>query len=334
MKRIGWLGVLFLITFAPGLAAREVIIDLAAQDPGSTEQRPANPGEELTITIINRVPSKTYDVTIERKVILIAELPPLPSGAPAAENCTNLVGNFVLELQPKENEDAVGGLVREYRRKVSACPASVQQDLDAAIRENTVRAIPDIYTLDSGEELVVTITRTDDSTPTWITKFSTGSRGEWRTSYGFNFIPDEDETYFSQERGDGEFRITRNADREDFDFAPSFFYTWFSRKQQQKDLAIGPMAGLGFDSENPVVFGGIAFSYSQNIQLNLGAVIHQQKRLSGRFEPNQMIEENLGSEQLDSSTYNINWFLGLSFRLGANPFGGSDDGEEEQDPEQ
>jgi hypothetical protein len=325
MKRIGSLALLLLTAWVPRLAAREVVIDLAAQNPGSTERRPVEPGEELVIAITNRVPTKTYDVTIERKIVTIPVLS-LPSGAPAAETCDNLVGNFVLELQQKKDEVAVGGLVSEYRKKVSPCPANIQQQLDQAIRAQTVKVVPDTYKLELGEELVVTVTRKDESKSTWITEFSTGSRGEWRTSYGFNFIPNKDETYFSKEKGAGEFQITRDRERKKFDFSPSVFFTWLSRQQQQKDWAIGPVAGMGFDSSNPVIFGGISFSYNQNVQLNLGAVVHQQKRLNGRFQQDQIVKENLGSDQLQLSTYQINWFFGLSFRLDKSPFGNQDKG--------
>jgi hypothetical protein len=325
MNRTVLMTALLLIAQAPGLIAREVIIDLATQDPGSTEQRAVNADEDLTVKIINRVPNKTYNITIEQRSIVVPPLQLPADAAPAESTCANLVGNFLVELNTKTDEDAVAGLISEFRQKAAPCSKSIQQEFEDAVDAHTVRLIPDTYRLDQGEELVVTITRN----PTWITIFSTGPRGEWRTSYGFNFIPDKDEIYFSKEAGEGEFEITRKGDGEDFDFAPSVFFTWLSRKQQQRDLAFGPVAGLGFDSDNPIVFGGITFSYNQNIQLNLGAVVHQQKRLNGTFEPNQIIAENLGSEELESTTYGINWFFGLSFRLDSNPFAGSEDDNEE-----
>jgi hypothetical protein len=327
MRRIALSAAALLLAWAPAGYARDLIVDLAEQDPGSTETRATELGDDLVIVIRNIVPGVTYNVTVERLVIPITALdPPQQNLAPPPNDCTTPETFFEQEIRTKTTEDEVRDLVNEYRNKTVTCPPNAQQVLEAKIQTLAVRTIPGSFELTRGEKLVVTTVRADNGT-TWTTEFSTGDRGEWRTSYGFNFLPSENDTYFLNE----ESKIQKNADRRNFDFAPSIFYSWMPREALLSNVRIGPVAGLGFDLDNPIVFGGVAITYNQNISLNLGAVMHKQTRLLGKYHEDQKLDETLDATQLVEESYSLNYFVGLSFRFSSNPFSGGDDDTEDGD---
>lgn len=288
-------------------------LDLAA--PVSSVPVPA--GTTVRVVIVNRLPQHDYQVSVERQFKSIEPFES-PLGSRGAVDCSTLIDEFLAAIHASAAEKDLPAKIADFRRRAAACGDDVAQNLEGEIRARTQIEVGN-YVLRRGELLVVSVQRSDTK---WMFTLTTGARGEWRTFYGFTFLPNEDEDWFSQPVAGStdQFTITREADRESFDFAPSVLFTWLPASQRGTSWSHGLTAGLGFDLDNPIVFGGYAVVFNENIALTGGVVMHKRSRLSGRYESGQTIGENLSAEQLSESTYGANWYVGIAFRFGSNPF--------------
>lgn len=312
---------LMFATFAPSAFAQNVeVLDLA--EGGGT--RNVDAGESFRLLIRNRLPQFDYRVSKRAEVLAIPELT-LPDELATRSGNTfcDIVENAVDDtLNALDNEDAIPAAMAGLRTRASQCDDDAKARLESAIL-NTVYLDEGEVVVESGQEFVVNVSRPGRS---WEYRLSAGARGEWRTFYGFNFFPNQDEKYVSRQDNinPGEYVVTRQSDDAELDFAPSVFFTWMPSSRLGKSWAHGFGAGLGFDLDNPIVFGGYAATFNENIMLTTGMVFHKQSRLSGRYFEGQTILENLDDEQLSQQTFDANFYIGVGFRFGASPFGGSE----------
>lgn len=313
-------------------APQSLRIDLGAIDPGSERILATAPGE-YTIEIVNRLPSAAYDVQVAVSFIPIEPLE-IPGArgdeesivCPEVEAATQELLDASSEIEVAEKVRALEDLL------VAGCPdTEPTYRLAMRVIGSTRQGMPYVYQLASGQRLEVTISRRDGSSrKEWTVVFQTAPRGRWFSSYGFVFVPDDDERFFSKAKlgGTNEYVITRKTDNQDYDFAPSLFYSWLPTRAEGRNLSFGAAAGLGFDQSNPVVFAGPMLTYNQNVSLLAGVVMRKQMRLDGAYAAGQEIAENLSEDQLGDETYHPGIFFGLSFRFGANPFADAADASE------
>lgn len=159
--------------------------------------------------------------------------------------------------------------------------------------------------------------------------FRTEPRGEWRTGYGFTFVPrvypqyrteqleDDPENFvIRRERGNRRSEALTN-----YDFLPSILFTWLPQEARYRNWNGGITAGLGYDLSSVAVFGGLSVTHNENVTFAGGLAIHQQPRLAPGFEPGDVVGDPLSSEALHVPRFGPNLFFGISFRFGKNPFG-------------
>lgn len=300
-------------------------IDLARQSPGVTNTETIAPGTYQAV-IDNMVPGKVYQLTFNQQVTAIDPID--ISAAVAAPDAVIYQCNRPLESlresfadvdEEKQVPIALAGL--RAAAADAGCTSGQLQLLEQTIDQETrdVR----LQTITQGDQLTVTVVRIEgDARTTWKSVFSTGARGEWRVLYGFTFLPAKDDEFFTQPSTSeqGKFDILQATGNKDLDFAPSIFFHWLSAKRRNRAWSYGPVAGLGFDLEKPILFGGFGATYNENVMFTAGLVVHEQQRLDGRFNLTRPIGENLNSDQLTEGTYGVNFYFGVALRLGSNPF--------------
>ncbi len=323
MKQCILTALIFLSTAVAAVADGQLKLDLATQSSGVVDKETVDPGSYI-LTIQDLIPGKKYRLEISRTAI---DIPVLPSVRPLAEAerdvCDKPLDALSKAFEGVTEERRVPVVVAGLTARAESCSPAQRDRLDAIIKQETTRS--SIQTLKRGEQLKVTLERKNGKqTLTWSKIFTTGARGEWRVLYGFNFVPNEDEEYFSLAKDGemGKFDIFKETDNEELDFAPSVFFQWLPGKRRNKDWNYGPVAGLGFDLDNPIVFAGYGATYNENIMFTLGAVFHQQSRLDGQFSLGRAIGENLDNDKLTETTYDVNFYVGVGFRFGSNPFRG------------
>ncbi|HEV8331584.1 MAG TPA: hypothetical protein VGQ22_09215 [Steroidobacteraceae bacterium] len=315
MRTLGVLVLSLCVTplWAAAQPSRVVRLDLASP----IAEQPVDAGVSLDLQLVHRIPGSAYRVTIQRRT---EALPPLqaPTGTRGAVDCSNLSEAFRTEANAAASEADIAALIERSRRDAQSCNANERAALDAAMADATTRGLGS-YTLQRGERLIVKVERDDQK---WEFTLATGARGEWRTFYGFTFLPDDDDEFFSKQDANdpSQFVITPEADREDLDFAPSILFVWTPARSSARDWSHGIAAGLGFDLDNPIVFAGYALTYNENVALTAGVALHKRDRLAGRYQPGEIVGSDLDSEQLAEATYGVSAFVGIAFRFGSNPF--------------
>lgn len=288
--------------------------NLATTAPGSTRNLRVKPGE-YDLTILNRLPGKVYSIEVAVDFIPIAALTlqgfrdvestpakGAPMAAPIASNCDSIIDRVFTA----SDESDLPKLLSEADS--SGCDE---------VRPLTMESLGS-YELTAGQLLTVKIAR-DDKAWTWI--YTTGDRGEWRTTYGFTFVPNEDRKYVTRPgtgMNMGKFEIFEQKDREELDFVPSVLFNWLPANQRGEDWISGFTGGLGWDLEKPVVFAGWSWMYNENFNLTFGVAVHQQTRLLGQYDKGGVVGEALESDQLVETTYGANFYVGMGFRFDRN----------------
>ena len=154
---------------------------------------------------------------------------------------------------------------------------------------------------------------------------TSGPRGKWLTRWGFAAYPNHDQKLFANSDGTGKFVVTPETEPDEWDLklVPAAFFTWLPNARATSDFAFGLSGGLGVKEDSPVVFFGGSMLYNWNLALVAGLGIAQQWRPIGRYSPDQVITENLTSEQLNEKVFRPNFMIAVTYRFGSNPFGGS-----------
>lgn len=147
---------------------------------------------------------------------------------------------------------------------------------------------------------------------------TTGKRGSWQASYGFGITPDKDRQFFSQ-AGDGDsFTIKQKRDNGGLQPNAAVFYTWLPSKWENSFCSFGLAGGIGVDRNNLVLLVGPHVTFNQNFGLVAGVALHQQSRLRGEYEVDQVLSENLTSDALEEKVHQTSWFLGVTYRFAEN----------------
>lgn len=328
---------LFVVLCAMSVAAwadsPTLFLNLATAQPGEVQTRTC--GRDLAygeLTVSNVIPRFwPYDIDVATEDVGIepfdASEAPTRSIALARENrrdCRQWIADLEDALDSVEKEKDVPDIGAAAKASASAeCKEAVW---DRFI-ELTQRTLVEQISVKSNQTLTVTISR-----PGAVFTFEcTGkARGEWRTSYGFFFVPDRDDRYHVKETTaarpatttdpatPAKFTIVEQADREEFDFVPTIVFTFFPRGAGAMDGVGGFTAGLGYDLEKPFVFGGYSYAYNENVIFTGGFAFHRQSRLLGKYKGGVEgeVAQLLEPSQLVEDTYGPNAYVGISFRFG------------------
>lgn len=324
------LGLLMTLLIAGEVSAGDRTLNLALPS-GTNLTVAAEPGEVVTFTLVNRVPTGTpYTITIKEQDIPI---PPfskpgaLPAGAmPAADACSDLVLQAE-SLGAAGDEQEVEDIVRSVRASL-ATQACKEPEALAKANEwlaQTVYPLPGSYTVRAGVEIVLAVVRGDR---TWTLTVSGGERGRWLTTYGLSIVPSRDKPFFTKALTDdqaGQFAITKETEVDEVRLLPSVFLTWLPRSRANRDLSFGLTAGLGVSQDQAAVFGGVGLTYNWNLSFIGGLAVSPHARLRGRYSPGDVLGEALDHDQVNRQAFRPTWMMAVTFRFAGNPFT-SDDG--------
>lgn len=291
-------------------------LDLSQPSPEEEKEVPIG---TFVLRLENRAPGAEYQLRWQlRKDILGPPLQFLAGEGEVSEPCKEF-DTAIGKLAAETAETEVKGLVKNVENLRPGCSSDVLRDkADKVIAHTTEERTVAILIYDSVLEVTVTNLTTDKE---WNAIYRAPSSGEWFGHYGFAFVPSEDERFFVKTIDDqpGKFRITEQADNQEFDFVPAVLFSYMPARWSHRYTAWSATGGLGFDLSNPVVFLGGSLAFRQNLLLVAGAVWHEEMHLNGRYKDDDVIGENLSEDQLSETTYDIAWFVGVSFRFDTAP---------------
>lgn len=169
--------------------------------------------------------------------------------------------------------------------------------------------------------LVINVIKFDIIKKTTIQEYKFIYRGilryKWHTTIGLAALfPFKSETYKTTETANG-FRIVENGSQGILLPSIVLQFTFIDLK---KTHSLGPSGGIGYDTKNLSVFGGLSYYIGQNFVITGGLAFHEQLRLDNKYDKNQSISEALSFDDLNTSYYRINPFISLTFALDNNFF--------------
>ncbi|MBK9276105.1 MAG: hypothetical protein IPM49_16410 [Flavobacteriales bacterium] len=327
---------LFIPGFVQDAIASKDTLHLARNSGGEIKVE-VKPGAELDLVLADAMPAESYSVSVERKYVMPSpiDLAPFMTLAAGGGVCPLLSIPFAA-LDGMEDEAKVAEGMIELRKAVSQVNASPDANCTVALAtstwgkalERTTRAIPGVFVVGEAEEITVTIVRkgTDangkEKEIKWTYVFSTGQRGSWVITYGFNAIVGSlmpEERYFTQAQ-DSSFVIKRRTSGSPLTYAPTVIVHWMPRVREPKAVAWSLTAGLGLGNEMPTLTLGGGLIVHHNIALHVGLALHAQDRLNGKYSEGDMVKESLDDTQLHERQFAVNPFFGVSFRFDKSPF--------------
>lgn len=301
--------------------------------PGDSVSVPLLAGN-YRILISNLAPATTYAITVDLESLAVA---PLDLSVPAAagggapltelkideEACPNVKPTLKRLAETADEDDVPAAIAALEAAIVSPCDDSlVVREADRRIEATRRELGP--FTVRQGQVLAVRVARMVEPARKWTRTYSSGSRGTWRQTYGFNFIWNEfapNHHYFVEE-GDaqGSYVIRSSRSEDYFELAPSLFYTWMPANKELDDLVVSPTVGLGFDFQAPVLSAGGALTYNQNATLSVGFSFHRVRRLNERYTVGEVVNSLLGEQELQRGVYRVNPYIAVTIRSLTNPF--------------
>lgn len=267
-------------------------------------------GTPLTQFDISQVEAEDLDVKAAAESASKAVIQALDLADEQARNqVRDQVEDLLIDLHPK-----IAGKLSEVSLEVARARAALAAPSEMLSQPHRITP---------GSTLKVTLTKVDgsDNPKTWTLSLRVERRWEWTPSYGFMFIPNNDDRFYQAANPDGDGFVLREKDDSlGFDFAAAVMYTYRKRLDTEKWwCSLGVTGGLGFDLSDPVVFAGVTYPATTNIGLHAGVVMHKQKRLRGEYDLESIVNDQLDEDQLHEKTYEPNWYIGLSFRFGSPP---------------
>lgn len=284
------------------------------------------PPGEYVVRLIDLVPGKNY--VINRSTIQVNTPPKAlvdPERIFAPDETTRSRFekicrdyNDKLEKPPQKEKD-IPEWLGELEKLAQECPTA---EFDAALKLTERELEPVTVTEYEGFRVEVA-RRAGDPPEEWTFEFVPRKRN-WLVSYGLQFLPDEDESFFlasaePDDDGNAQFEVVRErGDAKDLEpdgvvMLSYLFDPWGS------SFRPGISVGLGLSENELAAFLGGTFSLGEFAFVSAGIAVHPQQRLTGSLEEGQVISTNLSSEQLHTETYAANWFVGLTLRFDRNP---------------
>ncbi len=307
-----------------------IVLDLAAPSPRTIRVEAGT----YRLTLINAVPGRTYWLHVgpsqaqEISPLSLGEGPRLFVEAPITAEATCPVLKAAHKLIAATTEQAVRASSEELRVQLGTFETHCSDENTFAekVLAATSISLPTPVTLSANALRTLEIASRQGNR--WGVQLTSMGSGVWQTTYGFVVSPNRDEEFFSETTGQSDFTVRRKPrDEGSLTFLPSVLFTWLPSTQAFSTVQHGPTVGLGITTGDAggrvsaLVGWGIRFH--QNIGLAAGVNVYQHRRLDGQYLEGQVIEENLESDQLNRDSTRANYFVALTLRFGAHPFGGS-----------
>ena len=176
--------------------------------------------------------------------------------------------------------------------------------------------------IEAGSFLEITVRRKDQRA---VFVFKGPPPSRFFPTYGFSYLRDEDEEFFTEEIAEGQHVISKKTRRNDWEPAGLLLlnYRIAGPWEEAGELAVNVAAALSFDGEDPSVGLGLNFTLASNVGLVVGYAMTEESRLRGEYRPGPdgtILKQAIAADQLVDNEPDETYFIGLSLNLSSNPF--------------
>lgn len=178
------------------------------------------------------------------------------------------------------------------------------------------------FKLERNTEVEVTIYVIEKENPDKIFKkikriYTTIKTRKWITSFGISGVKlVKADTYRTIADGD-KFIISKGGSQEQYKAIPVMMFSVLNLKNEKAWI---PSGGFGIDLENVTAFAGISKAFAQNFIITGGIAMHKQLRLNSQYLKNQIVDQEIPFNELNTDYYRVNPFISITFHLNNNIF--------------
>lgn len=174
-----------------------------------------------------------------------------------------------------------------------------------------------------GDRAVVAVQFSQQSDPettqSVIYEYLVPARGQFRAGIGAMFILGNEKEFFSRQADEG--FLVQSGPGDDLGMSVAVTANWISYKTDTDSFSkkdFHPFLGIGTDSDEISVFGGLAYTFHRGWSVNLGVAAVKENRLSSSFTLEQPLAESLTSDALTEREYKLRPFIGVSWTQAAS----------------
>ena len=279
------------------------------------------PNSQFTVVLVNKLPNARYAVNVS-EIYSSVPFDISSLGLPKStlrNNCETLLNNLLDTLDEVAFRNLLDNALSQNLD--ASCASRVQN-----MRNSSLYELPGSYALSPNMSLTVEVRRTLPSQTNaepreWTFTLAAPTNREWVIHYGFSFLPDKNEEYFSAPLADGQgFQVNAANPTDGYVFEPTVAFSLVPTKHRDKPAIPKFTVGLGANVQRQLVFSGASWILGDNASIFFGIAVHKQTRLKGSYLENQVLSEALQSDQLVDETFDFGPILGIGFRFGDNPF--------------
>ena len=168
----------------------EKVIDLGAQDPGTTQTEIVEANKVYSFVLKNIVRKYKYNIEFDYK---IQPIDPLPIDSLSAflverkDKCDSIIEIAINAIKVAKLELEVKKLGEQLEKDLTKKKCKKKDEFMKRFREQTTKRLDYEVEIKKGYELLVTITRTDTNL-VWKRRFKTSKRKNWKLFYGFTYV--------------------------------------------------------------------------------------------------------------------------------------------------
>jgi len=147
------------------------------------------------------------------------------------------------------------------------------------------------------------------------------TRKQWITSYGFGFVDNRDENYFSKGNATDGYVINKQEERNQFTYTALAMFT-YPFHPYDNGLELGFTGGIGASQENIAALAGVSLVVNKNFIITGGVSFQEFNILKGQYNEGDNIGNvPIDSDVLEDKTYKAAAAIVLSYRFGAGGSG-------------
>ena len=253
------------------------------------------------------------------------------SGKAAEEQVANLLTemknyvckNNAVQLYDKLSQserDSVDAEHKELTQNIVTISGILKKGINTAQESTTMEKIIEIS---SDHDITVEVMKSEgDTNATWAQFIyrGDGEDSRWLTHYGFTFLYNRGEKYYSEfhqagdEEGSGSYyTVEAQNNKSDILYSPTILWTYPWR--QNKSFDHGLTAGLGANENSLLVLIGYSLIVGKNVIITASVAAQEFPTLNGSYKEHQRLDSSVDSSALEEKEFDGSVGISVGFRF-------------------
>lgn len=292
----------------PGSAGDKYITLLRSEEAQCKNSLSSLESSLKELVSINDTPSKPAEQRVEE---LLEEM--------KVAVCQNTAAPLYDKLSQNE-KDAVDAEHKESTQKIDAISKLLKEGVNAALESTTMEKMIEIS---NDHDITVEVMKSEANTNVTWAQFIYRGDGEdsrWLTHYGFTFLYNRGEKYYSEfhQAGDEEgsvpyYTVEAQNNKTDILYSPTILWTYPWR--QDKSFDHGLTAGLGANENSLLVLIGYSLIFGKNVIITASVAAQEFPALNGNYKEHQRLDSSVDSSALEEKVFDGSVGVSVGFRF-------------------